>query len=112
MKLRAPRCNEVRSVTSLAARQACQSSGLLGSGPSAAHSSGAANTASTKPANLGMANLGMERDSLGHRPNRIKACVDGHEQKERAIADRANTRQGDVNAFSLLQAKPHQSQDR
>src|SRR5665213_4405729 len=108
MKLRAPRCNDARSVTELPACQFCQSTGFAASGsPWASADSGNATTAS-----MSIASLTMERDSFGYRLHRIDAAIEWHQHKEGEIRHAAHARQGHVNALRRLQTQVHQTEER
>src|SRR5580700_10062694 len=112
MKLRAPRCSEALSRTSL---PACQLSQATGGGCSAtAASAAAAGTAvsssgTPQRARTKLVNLGMERDSFGHRLDRIetRTGIERHQQEKSEVRHCERARKGDVYTLRRLQAEVH-----
>src|SRR5471030_1897769 len=108
MKLRAPRCSDSLSATELPARHVSQRTGSLACAPVAAGS--AAESANGAPSRIRtrLANLPMERDSLGHRLDRIDARIERHQKEEREIRYREDTCHRHVGFLRRLHSQVHQ----
>src|ERR1700686_5179990 len=111
MKLRAPRCNEAVSATSLPACHVAQRTGALPSAPVAAGSAAASandafNSIRTRPANLA-----MERDSLGHRLDRIDARIERHQPEVSEVRYRKDARHRHVGLLRRLHPQVHEHQE-
>src|SRR5579862_9129901 len=115
MKLRAPRCNDARSLTELPACQLSQSTGFCSSALACGAADSPActingNVPSARTLSRQLASLRMEGHPLRYGLYRIPARVPVHQGEERKIGHAADSRQRDIDALRRLQTQIHQSQ--
>src|ERR1700676_3525720 len=111
MKLRAPRCNEAVAATELPARQVSQGTGALAFGSVAAGSAAACANGALNSIRTRAANLAMERDSLGHRLDRIDARIERHQPEVSEVRYRQDARHRHVGLLRRLHPQVHEHQE-